>query len=152
MSTDQQTATFSHFLRSPNEVAAAAADGGVLLTRRGEEDLVLLSAASERSNRAGMQFAVSVISAAVADWPGSFSHRLHQPFPWMIFLSQHEQEGFAAELVDVSRACASLGRFERLAQVVRQWSNTAAAYESGVTAEGSELEWLETPVPVERPS
>lgn len=152
MSADQQTATFSHFLRSPNEVAAATANGGVLLTRRDEEDLVLFSAASERRNRAGMQFAVSVISAGVSDWPGSFAHRLHQPFPWMAFLSQREQEEFAAELLEVSRACASLGRFERLAQVIRQWSNTAAAYESGVTAEGSELEWLHTPVPVERPS
>lgn len=152
MNPAQQTATFSHFLRSPNEVAAATANGSVLLTRRGEGDLVLLSAESERRNRAGMQFAVSTISAAVADWPDSFAHRLHQPFPWMTFLSQHEQEEFAAELVEVSRACASLGRFEGLARVIRQWSNTAAAYESGVTADASELEWLETPVRVERPS
>lgn len=139
-------------LRSPNEVAAATANGGVLLTRRDGDDLVLSSARTEQRNRSGLEFAASVVAAAVADWPGSFAHRLHQPFPWMTFLTEAEQEQFAADLVSVARACAALGRFEQLALTVRQWKSTSEAYASGITANGSEIEWLDAPSAVERPA
>lgn len=79
MGMGDQPATFSQSLRSPNSVVAATAHGTVVLTRRDEEDLVLSSASADRRNRVGLEFAARVV-AAVADWPGSFSHRLRQHF------------------------------------------------------------------------
>lgn len=152
MVTDGQTATFSQFLRAPNEVVAATAHGRVLLTRRDDEDLVLMSAEAERRHQVGLDAAVAVVAAALAEGSGSFIYRLHQPFPWMTFLGDHEQVQFADELVELSRACAVIGRFEPLAMAIRQWKSTAEAYASGVTADGSDLEWLQTPKLVERPT
>ena len=152
MAIEGQTATFSDLLRSPNDVVAATANGDVLLTRRDGDDLVLSSAEAERRNRGGLEFAASVVSAAVADWPGSFAHRLHQPFPWMTFLSEREQEEFAAELVDVARACASVGRFEQLALNIYQWKSTASAYADGLGRDSGAIDWIVNPEVAERPS
>jgi hypothetical protein len=151
MTIEGQTATFSDLLRSPNDVVAATENGDVLLTRRDGDDLVLSSAEAGRRNRRGLEFAASIVSAAVSQWPESFAYRLHQPFPWMAFLSEPEQEELAKELVDVARACASLDRFERLAVVISQWKSTAAIYSDGLALDTMNVDWMDFPAPVERP-
>lgn len=147
----RQTANFSDLLRTPKVVTAAAERGEVTLTRRDGEDLVLSSALAAERSRVGLEIAAGIVAAAVAEWPESFAHRLHQPFPWMRFLSDGEQEAMAAELVETARACASLHAFEPLAIAIRGWQATAQAYATGVPRDGSDLEWLEEHDEVERP-
>ncbi|KGM13185.1 hypothetical protein [Cellulomonas bogoriensis] len=137
------TATFSELLRSPKEVAAAAERGEVTITRRDGEDLVLTTAATVQANRAGLEFAAEIVASAVAEWPGSFAHRLRQPFPWMTFLSDAEQDVMAKEIVDIARACAGVGRFEPLAIKLSAWRATAEAYAAGVPRDNADLTWLD---------
>ena len=70
----------------------------------------------------------------------------------MTFLSEREQEEFAAELVAVARACASVGRFEQLALNIYQWKSTASAYADGLGRDSGAIDWIVNPEVVERPS
>ena len=149
--TVQQTATFSDLLRSPKDVVGAAERGEVTITRRDGEDLVLTTAVSARRNRDGLALASNIIAAAVAVWPESFADRLRVPFPWMTFLSDEEQEMFATELVDLSRACAAVHQFDRLAIAIHAWQSTAEAYAAGVPRGGGDVDWLDDVTVVERP-
>jgi hypothetical protein len=138
--TVRQTATFSVLLRSPKDVVAAAERGEVTITRRDGEDLVLTTAASARRNRDGLALASSIIAAAVAVSPETFAGRLRVQFPWMTSLSETEQEMLAAEVVDLSRACAAGHQFDMLAIAVDAWQSTAGAYAAGVP---KDADWLD---------
>ncbi len=150
-STVTRTATFSDLLRSPREVARAAEEGEVTITRRDGEDLVLSTVRAREQDRAGLELAAAIVALAVTDWPASIAGRLAGPFPWVAFLSEPERDSFAAELIEVARACASISDFTRLEITVHAWRSTAEAYAAGVARDGSDLEWLDEPVDVERP-
>ncbi len=152
MAQADQKATFSKLLRSPNDVARAAELGEVTISRRDGEDLVLTTASGLRRNREGLRFATEIISAAVADSPESFGRRLFDPFPWTRFLSDVERELFAKEMIDTSRACAAINRFEPLSIAVAAWQSTAEAYAGGEPRDGSDIEWLASPILVARPA
>ncbi len=83
------------------------------------------------ADRAGLALAAQIVAVAVSDWPSSFAARLREPFPWMIFLSDAEQEAFTDELVRTARACASVAQFEPLSTVIHAWMSTAQAKAAG---------------------
>lgn len=147
----RHTASFSDLLRRPKDVTAAAEHGEVRLVRRDGEDLVLASAQVVDRNRAGLELAAGIVAAAVADWPESFAEHLHQPFPWMTFLSDDEQDAMSRELVETARACASIQAFEPLTIAVQGWRATADAYARGIPRDGADIVWLNDRDEVERP-
>lgn len=144
-----QTARFSDLSRDSKAVAAAADRGPVTITRRDGEDLVLERASVVEHRRAGLQLAAQIVAVAVSAWPDSFTERLKDPFPWIRFLSEPYREDFAAELVEVARACAAVSVFDDLATTIHAWQATAEAYAAGLV--DVEPEWLDEPTVVERP-
>ncbi len=142
---------FSDLSRDSKRVAEATERGPVTITRRDGETLVLRRQQDVERERAGVAAAIQVITAAVAGQPASFTERLKTPFPWIALLPEDERGEFAAELVDISRACAAVNAFDPLLTLIHAWSSTAEAYATG-HASDSELEWLTAPEPVERPT
>lgn len=142
---------FSDLSRDSKRVAEAADRGPVTITRRDGETLVLRRQQDVERERAGVAAAIQVITAAVAGQPTSFVERLKTPFPWITLLPEGERDEFAAELIDISRACAAVSAFDPLLTLIHAWSSTAEAYATGYTTD-SDLEWLTTPEPVERPT
>ncbi len=57
---------------------------------------------------------------------------LSEPFPWVEFLTVTSRREFVGEFLRTARACASVGRFERLSVVVANWRETAIARSLGL--------------------
>ncbi len=148
-STVEQRVKFSDLSRDSKAVAAAADRGPVTITRRDGDELVLMRKAEADADRAGLALAAQIVAVAVSDWPSSFAARLREPFPWMIFLSDAEQEAFTDELVRTARACASVAQFEPLSTVIHAWMSTAQAKAAGW--DRTEYVWLDEQVEVDRP-
>jgi hypothetical protein len=91
-----------------------------------------------------------LVAASLAPGGSSFADRLLGPFPWLGFLPGTQREQFASEIVEVSRACASISNFERLFVVLSAWKATAEAVASGYTPD-AELDWLDESEPVDDP-
>lgn len=89
-------------------------------------------------------FGVVANLAAALLAPGSlsFPERLLVPFPWLGFLPSKQREQFAAEIVEVTRACVSINNFDRLFVVLAEWKSTAEAVATGFTPD-NELDWLD---------
>ncbi|BAK38273.1 hypothetical protein MLP_52590 [Microlunatus phosphovorus NM-1] len=54
-----------------------------------------------------------------------FAAALVTVLPWVAFLPDTDRETFATEAADTLRACASIGRFTALADLIDNWRNTA---------------------------
>ena len=127
-----QTARFSDLSRDSKSVSAAADHGPVTITRRDGEDLILERASVVEHRRAGFRLAAQVIAAALRESPVSFTERLKAPFPWIRFLPEPYRDDFAAELLEVTRACAAVSVFDDLATTIHAWQSTAEAYAAGL--------------------
>lgn len=145
------TVQFSELSRASKSVAAAADLGPVLITRRDGEPLILQRKSDVDRHLEGVELAVSISAAAVADGSERFATRLEGPFPWIAFLSHDEREQCADELLQTIRACASVLEFRPLVVTLSAWRSTADAHARGLTSD-ADLDWLPEPVPVERPA
>lgn len=85
---------------------------------------------------------MSLVAATLAPGTLSFHERLLTPFPWLGFLPFKQREKFAAEIVEVTRACISIANFDRLFVVLAEWKSTAEAVATGFTPD-NELDWLD---------
>jgi PHD/YefM family antitoxin component YafN of YafNO toxin-antitoxin module len=145
-----RTATSSDLSRNPAQVFRAADEGPVTITRRDGEPLMLLRSKTVEREHEALQLAASLVAASLAPGESSFADRLLLPFPWLGFLPAHQREQFASEIVDVSRACASISSFDRLFVVLSEWKATAEAVASGYTPD-TELDWLDESEAVDDP-
>ena len=145
-----RTVQSSELSRSPASVFAAADEGPVTITRRDGEALVLTRASAVEHQRLGLQLAAQLIAASLADSSTPFLDRLRVPFPWLEFLSSPDRASFAAEVVDVARACAAVSQFDRLLEVLTAWRSTAEAVAAGYTRD-EDLTWISEPAPVADP-
>jgi hypothetical protein len=143
------TATITDLYRRPKEVLAHVDEGDVIISRQGKESLVVSRVSAVEKDREGLRLASALIAVALGG--GDFVTRLREPFPWLVFLERKHQEEFSREVVDIARACASIGRFDRLVVMLISWKDTAEAVAAGYSAGGEDLTWLEEPVEVERP-
>lgn len=134
------TATFSEFLRHPNEVTSLLDDGPVLLTRRDAEPLILSRArTAERSADA-----LSVLSALITSSLNTVSlSQLVLVAPWLEFLPAHVREEFMDDFVRTARACSSIGNFDRLGGALEAWKGTAEAYAAGLDPSGDDLDYID---------
>jgi len=147
------TATFSALLRTPNEVIEQLEQGDVLLTRRDAEPLRLSKAHSAQEESDTLSALAQLIAASLDDdaCERLISH-LGDPFPWIAFLPSTFQKEFVGDFLRTARACASVGRFDRLTIELNAWQATAeACADPRLTADGSDLEPLSRPAKVANP-
>ena len=145
-----RTASSSDLSRNPAQVFRAADDGPITITRRDGEPLTLVRSSTVAREHEALTLAASLVTASLAPGTTSFAERLLIPFPWLGFLHVEQREQFAAEIVEVSRACASISNFDRLFVVLAEWKATAEAIALGYTPD-EELDWLDSPEPVDDP-
>lgn len=146
-----RTVQSSDLSRRSKDVFAAVEKGPVTITRRDGEDLVLSKASDAAQQQEGLKLAAQLVAASLAPDDEPFVDRLRLPFPWIEFLSGPERQDFAEELVSVARACASVGRFDRLLITIHAWEATATALASGYTAD-VDLHWLDEGLAVTHPA
>ncbi len=144
-----RSAQSSELSRNSANVFKAAEEGPVTITRRDAEPLVLLTAAEFQREHEGAELAAALVAATLADPQVPFVERLQGPFPWIAFLSEADQAAFAHEIVTITRACASVGRFDKALIALHAWRSTAEAISAGYTPD-DELDWIE-PSPVADP-
>lgn len=139
------TVTLSALLRTPHEVFDKLNDGDVLVTRRDGDDLRLSKAERSEAEAATVQALAQLIAASLDDQTcDQLADRLAGPFPWIAFLPPQHRRQFVGEFLRLTRASASIGRFERLAIALEAWKATAEAYaDPGLTPDGSDLDELE---------
>jgi PHD/YefM family antitoxin component YafN of YafNO toxin-antitoxin module len=147
---NHRTASSSDLSRNPAQVFRAAEDGPVTITRRDGESLILLRSSTVEREHEALGLAASLVAASLAPGSLSFAERLIVPFPWLGFLPVEQRENFASEVVEVSRACASISNFDRLFVVLAEWKATAEAIAFGYTPD-AELDWLDAAEPVSDP-
>jgi hypothetical protein len=145
-----RTASSSDLSRNPAQVFRAAEEGPVTITRRDGEPLTLVRSSSVEREHEALRLAANLVAASLAPGDSSFAERLLVPFPWLGFLPAHQREQFAAEIVEVSRACASISSFDRLFVVLAEWRSTAEAIAAGFTPD-DELDWLDERESVDDP-
>ena len=134
--------TFSELLRHPHDVIERLEQGDVVITRRGADALRLSKDSdSEADNEMVAAFA-QLIGASVKDedFGNHLVENLSAPYPWMEFLSAGSRREFMGEYLRTARACASVGRFDRLSIVVANWRETAAAIAAGF--DSTELDYI----------
>jgi len=140
--------SFSKLLREPKVVTAIADKRPVYLDRRNAPDLILMSQKADEDNRTGIDLATSVIKLMIPS-AEPIRARAENIFPWVRFLPEGDITEFADDLFKTTRACATLGNFGALTQIVHEWKCSAEAYEYGW--DKTEYDWLEHPIPVPRP-
>lgn len=82
--------------------------------------------------------AATVLDGTMAD---RLATNLAAPFPWIQFLPANSHRDFVDQFLHTARACASIGRFDRLAIVVANWRETATAYSLGLDEHLNELDY-----------
>lgn len=139
------TATFSALLRTPNEVIDQLERGDVLLTRRDGEALRLSKARSTEQEIDTLSALAQLIGASLDEQTcDRLASHLADPFPWMEFLPASARRDFVQEFLRTARACASVGRFDRLTIVLAAWRGTAEAYaDPTLSLNGSDLDYLD---------
>jgi hypothetical protein len=145
-----RTASSSDLSRNPAQVFRAAEEGPVTITRRDGEPLTLVRSSSVEREHEALRLAANLVAASLAPGESSFAEGLLVPFPWLGFLPNEQREQFAAEIVEVSRACASISSFDRLFVVLAEWRSTAEAIAAGYTPD-DDLDWLDERESVDDP-
>lgn len=147
------TATLSELLRNPNDVIDRLDEGDVVLTRRGGEAL-RLSKDQDASQEREMVGALAHLIGATLVEDGvveRLAATLEESFPWVEFLDAPGRQRFVDDFLRTARACASVGRFDRLGVEVANWRETAIAYSLGLQNRPAELEYLAEPSTVPDP-
>lgn len=127
--------------------------GEVVLTRRNAPALRLTQESASRAELSalgvvGQLFAASLDEAAL----DRVATRLAVTLPWIGLLPAALHAEFVAEFQATARACIAVARFDRLAILLEAWKATAEAYaDPRLTADGSDLEYLDEPEVVEAP-
>lgn len=154
MSKTAATATFSELLRSPKDVLSVLEDAGeVVLTRRQAPSLRLTRASDCEQEFTtlgvvGQLFAASLDEVALERVATNMAVAL----PWIGLLPKDDHAKFVAEFQTTARGCIAVKRFGQLSVLLNAWEATAEAYaDPTVSADGSDLEFLDEPEAVPAP-
>jgi len=147
------TATLSDLLRNPSEVIERLEQGDVVLTRRGGESLRLSKESSAAQEHEMVAALARLIAATISDdsVTAKVADALGESFPWVEFLGDADTARFVRDFLRTARACASVGRFERLGVEVANWRETAIAYSLGLRSRPAELDYLPNTVEADDP-
>jgi|tagenome__1003787_1003787.scaffolds.fasta_scaffold20904102_3 hypothetical protein len=141
------TRTLSQFVQTPTQVIADLDRGDVVLTRRGAASLRLSRADKVDSEAKAVSAIAQLIGASLDDQVADHMvDHLGEAFPWIEFLPPMQRRDFLKAFLRLARACASVNSFDRLGIFLESWQATAAAYaDPSVTADGSDLTYLDEP-------
>lgn len=125
-----------------------SSDTPVVLERRaGRASFELTSLRHAESDRRAISALAHVLSRALdhgsKDFEAVLASGLANWYPWVTFLPAEERLEFERELLDVLRACASVGRFTAFGDLLDSWQATAEIY-----SDPELLRSLTTPVAV----
>lgn len=134
-------ATSEDLSRNPTQVFCSADEGPVTISRRDGEQLTLLPSRTIEREHEAFKLVANLAAAALGADGASLPGRLLAHFSWLGFLPIEQREQFSAEIVETTRACASINNFDRLFVVLTEWKATAEAVASGFTPD-TELDWL----------
>lgn len=129
---------WSDIARNPREVAATVErEGEARLERRGEgQPFVLMAAWRREADRAGAQAAERLVRGAIAHAIkiGDLDDLLTETYSWVRFLPAEERRDFAEAFAATYSACAELGTWAPLEQLMTEWRATAAIHADPVLA------------------
>jgi hypothetical protein len=147
------TRTLSQFVQTPTQVIADLDKGDVVLTRRGAASLRLSRADKVDGEAKAVSALAQLIGASLDDQTADrMADHMGEAFPWLEFLPPEQRREFLKSFLRLARACASVNSFDRLGVFLESWQATAAAYaDPSVTADGSDLTYLDEPEPVAAP-
>ena len=129
----------SRFAQSYNEHLRAAESAGdtIVLQKRGDRPAWVLEPQPQADATAAAVSYVSMAltallrSEALAD---RFIEEFTQSFPWTEFLPVDERAEFVRDTASTLQACASIGRFTALGNLIDEWRNTAEIWSDPVLA------------------
>ncbi|MBY3555711.1 hypothetical protein [Modestobacter lapidis] len=147
------TRTLSQFVQTPTQVIADLEKGDVVLTRRGAASLRLSRADKVDGEAKAVSALAQLLGASLDDEVADrMVDNLGDAFPWIDFLPLEQRREFLKSFLRLARACASVNSFDRLGILLESWQATAAAYaDPSVTADGSDLTYLDEPESVSDP-
>jgi hypothetical protein len=117
---------WSELQRDPRSVAALADEGDVRVRRRDGAPLLLIREDRASSATEGAITAARALRNLLAHISaGTVAESLRDEFPWTDYLPENDQAQFATEFARTFQACAELGGWSKLAELVDGWRNTA---------------------------
>ena len=138
----------SELSRNSASVFAAAESSPVLVTRRDGEDLVLMTKREADASTALNEFAAQLLGIT-AHSPRDLADKVSQLYPWMLALSQADQEQCAVDLLQATRTALATAQPGRVISELLSWRETARALNDGLQV--SSDDWLESVTLVEQP-
>lgn len=118
----------SDFLRKSGDVLEEIDQHDVLLRRRDGHDVLLVRADREQTIRQTVELSLAMLARMARDHGGELTEVLTEGLPWIALLPAEDRREFSEEFINVARACASLGTFDRLGVLLAQWRNTAQVW------------------------
>lgn len=138
----------SELSRASAEVFAAAADHPVRVTRRDGESLVLMSESADKARASLLELAAQLV-AVTASPDGTLAGRMSDRFPWMLALSQTDQDACAKAVLAAARASFATDQPHLAIAELTAWRETATAMAAGLGKES--VRWLKDAEIAERP-
>ncbi|OLR95573.1 DUF6247 family protein [Actinokineospora bangkokensis] len=120
---------WSELQRDPKSVAALADQGEVLVRRRDGAPLLLAREDRVRAAAAGSVAAARGLRTVLEHLPAEvLAEVLAEEFAWVRFLPPDDRADFAKDYATMFRACAEVGLWSPLNQVLLEWRDTAAIH------------------------
>lgn len=138
----------SDLSKRPASVFADAEKQAIKVTRRDGEPLVLMSQ-READDRAQLFKLVAQLFSVLLEEEGSCVERMVELFPWMLALSQEDQQSCARDVIDATRVSLSTNQPQLVMSELRSWEETAAAIAAGLG--NIDSGWFDEGKIVERP-
>lgn len=138
----------SELSRNPLKVFSAAEKNPVTVTRRDGEDLVLMNKKQTENLDEFHSFIAQIISV-LDDASGTLVDRMSKTFPWILALSKNGQTECAEELVRAAKVAMATSTPSVAINELNSWIATAETQALGI--DFNDIEWLDTPILVERP-
>ena len=149
MSRISMTFPSSDLSRKSARVFSVAEKKPVRVTRRDGQDLVLMTEREDSLRDELLHLAAELIAVAT-DEQGSLADRMAHRFSWMLALDEADRATCAKDLIRCARASFSTGGAHLVMAELTSWRETAEALAAGLGT--TETDWLDDPLPVERPA
>lgn len=124
--------TWSSFLREPTSVERWLERGDVVLRRREGEPLRLTRVSADEAQHQALVAAVRLLSADAGRQRKLLdAQRVSERLPWTRFLPDDDRRAFVDDFLKTLEACADLGDFAALGNLVIEWKATARLHAEG---------------------
>lgn len=120
---------WSELQRDPKSVAALADQGDVRVRRRDGAALLLTREDRASSAAEGAFSAARALRTIFVHLPPeTAATALSDEFPWVGVLPEEDRAHFVADFIRAFQASSEIGEWSLLAQVIREWRNTAVIH------------------------